>query len=377
MKSPHGREVFYPIYKEVNNTHKYLSTKLSEFDSKAEQDPQENKLNTSQNIHKSQAKLNESKENDTSLLHSRNPEKSSDIRSAIKKVFMFYVSFGDRLNTNHLKANKLYKMMHDAYILDENINKKSLDLLFIKYSKTKAYMEFEPFLSLLINIATLKFPSLNPKQAFMELYTSHLRPLYHNLYQETDMGDFDALFKEPFDDEMISTLRAIAPVISKLHKVYFGEEYQLIESSDTRKRSEAAAGTLLKEFDICPQLLSHSIGYSLLQEILDTKIEDLTHNPNYEYILPKDEGKIFTLNRFLAYLGRLALLVFSQKGNENQEGVNEMSQNDKILLLLEKMEFSLGFVNFEKKMSTTRNSSTSLLPPKIAQNRVRSNIMIA
>ena len=42
----------------------------------------------------------------------------TDIKYKLKKVFIFYTSFGDRFNSTMLKSNKFHKMMNDAGIRD-------------------------------------------------------------------------------------------------------------------------------------------------------------------------------------------------------------------------------------------------------------------
>ncbi len=42
----------------------------------------------------------------------------TDIKYKLKKVFIFYTSFGDRFNSTMLKSNKFHKLMNDAGIRD-------------------------------------------------------------------------------------------------------------------------------------------------------------------------------------------------------------------------------------------------------------------
>lgn len=91
-------------------------------------------------------------------------------------------------------------MMHDCFIFDENITHKTLDLLFVKHSKTRVSLDFESFLSLLIDIANKKYPSSSNSlaESFNNLFKVNLKPLYGNLYKETELGETEVLFKDPF-----------------------------------------------------------------------------------------------------------------------------------------------------------------------------------
>jgi hypothetical protein len=229
----------------------------------------DSKANISANLNASIGYSRDKIIQNSSQIMSKNFDRSGDIKYMLKKIFGFYVSFGDRLNSNYLKANKLYKMMHDAYILDENINQKRLDLLFSKHSKNRSSIDFECFLSLLINLATIKYPSLDPKDGFLELFNQYLKPLYNGLYTETDLGEFDLIFKEPFDDETMDILRSMAPTFAKLHKIFFEAEYQQLDVRETRTKSEHAIYCLLKDFELCPGLLYVTVGTTVLQEVMD------------------------------------------------------------------------------------------------------------
>ena len=40
-----------------------------------------------------------------------------ETKRKLKEIFIFYASFGDRLNTTHLKSHKFHKMLQDARFL--------------------------------------------------------------------------------------------------------------------------------------------------------------------------------------------------------------------------------------------------------------------
>jgi hypothetical protein len=252
-------------------------------------------------------------------INQKSYDNREDIKQMLKKVFFFYVSFGDRLNSTALKGNKLHKMMHDAYIIDENLTKKILDLLFCKHSKHKPSITFDQFLSLLVNIAAVKYPKVESRDAFLELFHSSIRPLYNNLYRETDIGEFDVHTKEPMDPELVTLLHGNIPVMTKIYRHYFDIEYQKYGAKETRQKSEKAIIQLLKDFDICPILMNVSTAYNLFQEIVDTHKSDLTYNPTCRFVLDRDEGKDFTLSKFLIFIARVALIGYSRTMMEHPE----------------------------------------------------------
>lgn len=95
------------------------------------------------------------------------------IKKKLKEIFVYYASYGDRLNTKNLKSSKFYKLMVDAGIISNNrksmtntsefntstfddgqgMNKKRIDLIFCQVNKNKANMTFDIFLQALVKLS--------------------------------------------------------------------------------------------------------------------------------------------------------------------------------------------------------------------------------
>ena len=109
-----------------------------------------------------------------------------DVKKKLKEIFIYYASFGDRLNSNNLKSAKFHKMMQDSGIIrtktvrsptrnstsrnagscspsprlqteESQMNKKRIDLIFCSVNKHKVNMNFDTFLQALIKIAEFKY----------------------------------------------------------------------------------------------------------------------------------------------------------------------------------------------------------------------------
>ncbi len=103
------------------------------------------------------------------------------------------------MNVDQLKSNKFHKVIYDANILDSNVTKNRIDLLFVKENKHQANMNFDTFLNLISRVAQLKFPSGSPSEALYALLENHLFPLYNNIMTETDLGEEESKFREEID----------------------------------------------------------------------------------------------------------------------------------------------------------------------------------
>lgn len=68
-----------------------------------------------------------------------------ETRSRLRKIFVFYSSFGSRCNSEYLRPSQFVKMMIDANIVDNTLTQKKLDLLFISATKGKRLIKFSGF----------------------------------------------------------------------------------------------------------------------------------------------------------------------------------------------------------------------------------------
>ena len=84
---------------------------------------------------------------------------------------------------------------------------------------------------------------------------------------------------------------------------------------------------------------------------------------------PKVIGRYFTFFKFIDFLAKCAKVSYSDQNNTQLN----LIESEMLCLLLERMELSNGFINFEKKTSKPHTSKITLLPSKL----VISNIALA
>mgnify|MGYP000084730075 CR=1 FL=1 len=105
----------------------------------------------------------------------------ADVKQKLQDIFIYYASFGDRLNTTNLKSQKFHKMMQDSKIMsppEESfgpvyestlMDKKRIDLIFCAVNKHKVNMCFEVFLQAIVKIGQFKYDNMNPGDALKSL----------------------------------------------------------------------------------------------------------------------------------------------------------------------------------------------------------------
>jgi len=294
-------------------------------------------------------------------------ENSDEFRYIIKKIFEFYASFADRLNTEILKLANLYKFADNASLLSKEITHRTFDSLFYKHCQKQASINFEQFLLLLVDVSVLKYPNLDHKDAFTELFNSHLKGLYKTIFKDTDFGEYETILREPVYEETFAVLRIISPMMAKLHSHYFRYEYQKLDSIEVENKCEGCAKTFLKDFEICPQLISFGLAHTVLRELLNSDSNQLFDIVGEILGLEYDVGVEFTLSKFLIFLLRIAMIWGFQHYQGRFFGENaEISQQDVLIMLLEKMEISKGCMEFKEDCSTQK---FSLLPKKLYEHK--------
>lgn len=158
-------------------------------------------------------------------------------------------------------------------------------------------------------------------------------------------------------------LSSIFPILNDLYVNYFAWELTSSETHEViSERSQKAFHLFLRDFDICPTIISKSSAFALwcdlvVMERINPKIEAIIE-PDYE------RGQCFTLTKFVMSIYLAAIL-----GYQHDTSMADRPNIEKLLLILERMELSKGFMQIEKKTSRPHQAKTSLLPSKNVINR--------
>jgi len=86
--------------------------------------------------------------------------------------------------------------------------------------------------------------------------------------------------------------------------------------------------------------------------------------------LPGLIGKYFTFFRFLDFLVQVAASAFSDPYFSKSQS-QPLICAEMVILVLERMELSPGFIQIEKKTSRTHQASVTLLPKKTIITQIR------
>ena len=288
-----------------------------------------------------------------------NENENTQLQTYIKKIYDYYTD-----NQLGINRDMIHKFAKDT-LLDQIISDKTLDMLFRKYTQSQNALQFGQFINVIIDCAIIISPDSPREESFKQLFQVYILPLYKRIFQKSKPQEFEALLKAPIQEGTISLLRVIAPAFLTIHHHFFPSEYQNLTKSEVETKCESHMQHFLREFNVCPQLVSFGVAHSVFKEIanIDPKMHpDITLRSTE---LLDSQGTSFTLTKLLIFVLRLALAWGWQLSHENLIGQNtQINQQDIVLLLLEKMEASKGFENLRKTLGIANYLTFTILPKK-------------
>jgi hypothetical protein len=93
------------------------------------------------------------------------------------------------------------------------------------------------------------------------------------------MGLEDQIFNAPITLSTLLIFKMISKPLKSIYKHFFEMEVQRpLNEKPSRSKVNSELFKFLKEFEICPQMITKSVSHSLLTEILATNVKDLTKN---------------------------------------------------------------------------------------------------
>ena len=206
-------------------------------------------------------------------------------------------------------------------------------------------MTFPTFLETIPRILSEKYPSIyrtSPGEAFSRLLSSHFYPLYSKL-DESCQSDKKLINEVDMDCEVIFT--DIYSSFKSLYIVLFPWELRKDITTDfILNRSQRSFLLFVKEFDICPGLLNKSQITKIWNDLIianEGPIEgavDLLPEPENEI------GQVFTLSKFM-----ILIYIVAVKGYEEDSNLGPTPSAEKLLVLLERLELSKGFLELKKQ----------------------------
>jgi hypothetical protein len=224
-------------------------------------------------------------------------------------------------------------------------------------------MNFDNFLNSLTKVSqALGYSKNGPVEGFHMLIHRYMLPLYDEILKSPNYYTVSILENDvKFDEVCNYVIRNIGQVLYQIYAAYF--PWEIANSTiynGLEARSEKAYKEFMKDFDICPAILTKTMSFQLWNSIIEAQHETY-HEMSEKICNKKPKGKYYTFSKFVDLLIKISYLY----ARDSQDIPSEMDLPAEIfIMLLEKLELSSGFLNLEKKTNKPHTSRTSLLPSK-------------
>ena len=282
-------------------------------------------------------------------------------------------------NSTYIKRNDMYMMTQENFrkivknilkLIPVNIKQIELDLIFKKVSKKSNYIIHSQFNDLLLELIKKIYPvnyKKNKKQTviyFLNILFNYYSSLLEDKKEELNniinykYNTIMSLINVSPNENQIMIMNDILFTIYEIYKKYFFYEY-----SNNPKIIIKSSKNLIdfsKDFDILPYIMNE------MQIMTYYKLVIHYEQPYQFFENDKNRGVLFTLNHFMLYIVHLSLYCFTKKYENITEDIidNSITNESKLLLLLEKLECSNGMKNFTRKILRPTSRKLSLIPSK-------------
>lgn len=181
-------------------------------------------------------------------------------------MFQHYTSFGDRKNMSYIQSNKVQKMCKETGIIGKKVTKKDIDIFFLKINKSKPNMYFDDFIKLLGEIAVLKYGG-EELDAFRSLLGDHLLKKIEELGGSKKDKPKDLKFSSIVEELFTHHIN----LLYDIYHSYFTFRIDRVEKGADKEaqRCEKYMYEFLRDFEICPKLLSKSITFNVWTFIIE------------------------------------------------------------------------------------------------------------
>ena len=157
------------------------------------------------------------------------------------------------------------------------MNKKRIDLIFCQVNSHKSNMPFEKFLQCLIKLAEFKHPRYHPSESLKAIISAYFLPLYDRLSQSNKLGrgHQGGILDIKFDELVSLVFRDVGPILLEIYQVYFSHEVKGNQGGMPEetfwKLNEKSLFEFLRDYDVCPSLLSKSAAYQVFYHAKNAK----------------------------------------------------------------------------------------------------------
>ena len=367
-------------------------------------------------------------------------EDNTTLDIKVKRIFEYYSSYGERLNLNLMGSTKFAKFASESGLIksmkvDKNmkeesgfITKTELDLIFSSLTKKAKVLSLDLFTKSLVSLSKYYCDRVTKEEEskkdklkrflndlFLPLYNKIFPSLVSNSAKENNnksaLYDINNCDNFLLIDEIVSILENAGVGLYCIYKTYFKHEITITNNklNYIKDLSYKNYNLFLKDFDLCPTIVSKSAATLSYHTLLDINI--LSEEAFFKILSNVDFGKLQSLNsncssilgncftffKFVRMIVKLAEISLESLSKEDYEKISNSINNckktnnndfqschdnqlhdlrlfDMLAFIIEKMENSSGFINLEKMTHITHNAKTTFILKKGIVNEIRDRL---
>jgi hypothetical protein len=122
---------------------------------------------------------------------------------------------------------------------------------------------------------------------------------------KTELGEDIRYLSEPYDSRSFEVLAKVKPILEKIYREYWPSE--TLNDKNLHDKSLLSLLEFLREFELCPALLSKSVAFLAYEHLTSSELEH-TGEQRFESLEFTSPGKEFTFKRFIKTLIVVALI---------------------------------------------------------------------
>ena len=225
------------------------------------------------------------------------------MREELERIFAYYASFGDRLNTKTLGQQQFNLFLKDCQLYPSpGFQQVHVDLLFREILNEHGSLKFDVFCDTLPTIAVARFSKENEipsHEAFRTLLCNHVLPLAYR--RRLDPG-----IRELTSEAVQAVFRKYRKPLRKVFKRFSVFEQSGSSWEDVQHANETMSfkelTKLLQEFSVVPDLLSLAEAQDIFRSVSLREVRE-------EF---SESGDDLTFDEFEEVAGRVALAAFAR-----------------------------------------------------------------
>jgi len=313
------------------------------------------------------------KEKDNNI-HTKYNSKS-EVEEKISSIFQNFSKYSNEEKCLIISQSAILKLVKNLNILNEtNLKLNDIDIIFKKVSQSNKLKETQ-FFNFIVKLAEKTYPNefnSNKKECISKFVFQKFAPLCKLIKNkeidlELPIAEYtqkaiNQLINYPISSAITGVINSIYFTLREIYIRFF--EMELTKNKEIEKIEDDSLQNFTvfcKEYDIIPFILTQDQMTSYYRSIINF-IPNRETEGHFNLDSKRELGICFSLSRFCVSLIHFSIIYFGKTNYKKFK--SRISEVEKLVIFLEKLENSDGLKNLEKKRNRTHFIKLSFLPSR-------------